>query len=247
MPPPRVLLLEDDRAVRRFVALALEPLALQLLPCGTLAEARAVLGQYPVELVLTDLALPDGSGLDLLQSPTMQGRDCPTIVFSGMVDAALQRQLRQLGVWRVLAKPVGVGLLLECVRSALQDMLPAGAPTASPPPEPAASGLDPVTAFFGGNSALHQAYLASCLAQFGNDLAQGDAAARAGDAPTLRRVAHSLKSVLAMLGQAHSAQQAREIEEHAAQGATACMRAGWQRLRQQLRAFMAQHRGAGPG
>lgn len=96
-------------------------------------------------------------------------------------------------------------------------------------------------AFFGGDHGLYQAYLASCLAQFGNDLVQGDAAARAHDAPALQRVAHSLKSVLAMLGQPHAAQEAREIEAHAAAGATEAMRNGWQRLRQQLRAFMAQH------
>ena len=71
MALPRVLLLEDDPAVRRFVALALEPLPLQLLPCGTLAEARALLEHTPVQLVLMDLALPDGSGLELLPSLQM--------------------------------------------------------------------------------------------------------------------------------------------------------------------------------
>ncbi|MBN9339419.1 MAG: hypothetical protein ABT02_11780 [Comamonadaceae bacterium SCN 68-20] len=250
MALPRVLLLEDDPAVRRFVALALESLPLQLLPCGTLAEARALLGHTSVQLVLMDLALPDGSGQDLLPLlPTQDGTGCRTIVFSGAVDAALQRQLQSQGAWRVLAKPVGVGLLLETVREALQGTMQAGPLPTGLPPEPAAeaSAQDPVAAFFGGDHGLYQAYLASCLAQFGNDLAQGDAAARAHDAPALQRVAHSLKSVLTMLGQQHAAQEAREIEAHAAAGATAEMRGGWQRLRQQLRAFMAQHTPSQPG
>lgn len=245
MALPRVLLLEDDPAVRRFVALALEPLPLQLLPCGTLAEARALLEHTPVQLVLMDLALPDGSGLELLPSlHTPDNAACRIVVFSGGVDdAALRRQLQSQGAWRVLAKPVGVGLLFDTVREALQgtlqaDPLAADLPTA---PAPEAQPQDPVMAFFGGDHGLYQAYLASCLAQFGNDLAQGDAAARAHDAPALQRVAHSLKSVLTMLGQPHAAQEAREIEAHAAAGATEAMRNGWQRLRQQLRAFMAQH------
>ena len=245
MTLPRVLLLEDDPAVRRFVALALEPLPLQLLPCGTLAEARALLEHTPVQLVLMDLMLPDGSGQELLPSlHTPDNAACRIVVFSGGVDdAALRRQLQSQGAWRVLAKPVGVGLLFDTVREALQgtlqaDPLAADLPTA---PAPEAQPQDPVMAFFGGDHGLYQAYLASCLAQFGNDLAQGDAAARAHDAPALQRVAHSLKSVLAMLGQPHAAQEAREIEAHAAAGATEAMRNGWQRLRQQLRAFMAQH------
>ena len=245
MTLPRVLLLEDDPAVRRFVALALEPLPLQLLPCGTLAEARALLEHTPVQLVLMDLMLPDGSGQELLPSlHTPDNAACRIVVFSGGVDdAALRRQLQSQGAWRVLAKPVGVGLLFDTVREALQgtlqaDPLAADLPTA---PAPEAQPQDPVMAFFGGDHGLYQAYLASCLAQFGNDLAQGDAAARAHDAPALQRVAHSLKSVLTMLGQPHAAQEAREIEAHAAAGATEAMRNGWQRLRQQLRAFMAQH------
>lgn len=245
MALPRVLLLEDDPAVRRFVALALEPLPLQLLPCGTLTEARALLEHTPVQLVLMDLTLPDGSGQELLPSlHTPDNAACRIVVFSGGVDdAALRRQLQSQGAWRVLAKPVGVGLLFDTVREALQgtlqaDPLAADLPTA---PAPEAQPQDPVMAFFGGDHGLYQAYLASCLAQFGNDLAQGDAAARAHDAPALQRVAHSLKSVLTMLGQPHAAQEAREIEAHAAAGATEAMRNGWQRLRQQLRAFMAQH------
>ena len=245
MALPRVLLLEDDPAVRRFVALALEPLPLQLLPCGTLTEARALLEHTTVQLVLMDLTLPDGSGQELLPSlHTPDNAACRIVVFSGGVDdAALRRQLQSQGAWRVLAKPVGVGLLFDTVREALQgtlqaDPLAADLPTA---PAPEAQPQDPVMAFFGGDHGLYQAYLASCLAQFGNDLAQGDAAARAHDAPALQRVAHSLKSVLTMLGQPHTAQEAREIEAHAAAGATEAMRNGWQRLRQQLRAFMAQH------
>ena len=139
MALPRVLLLEDDPAVRRFVALALEPLPLQLLPCGTLTEARALLEHTPVQLVLMDLALPDGSGLELLPSlPTQDNAACRIVVFSGGVDdAALRRQLQSQGAWRVLAKPVGVGLLFDTVREALQGNLQADPLAADLHPAPA--------------------------------------------------------------------------------------------------------------
>ena len=70
----------------------------------------------------------------------------------------------------------------------------------------------------GGDAALYRAFLASCLQQFPDDLRQGDAAVAAADAPALRRVAHSLKSVLLLLGEAEASDAARRLE-HAAEAA----------------------------
>lgn len=50
----RVLLLEDDPAVRLFLQMALEPLSLNLVPCATLAQARQALADPDVRLMLTD-------------------------------------------------------------------------------------------------------------------------------------------------------------------------------------------------
>lgn len=63
MNRPRVLLVEDDPSLRRFVALALDELDIQLLRCASVAEAVEVLSQGPVRLVLTDLMMPGESGL----------------------------------------------------------------------------------------------------------------------------------------------------------------------------------------
>lgn len=244
MPPPRVLLLEDDPAVRRFVQLALDSLSVDLVPCTTLAEARQALADLPVRLVLTDLTLPDGSGLDLLQwlrdrAQPLDG-GCRTVVLSGGIDPVIERRLQALQVWRVLRKPVSVGHLLACVSEALASLAPQAPPV---PPAAAMPRPDPVAAFFGGNHQLYSTYRTACLAQFPQDLDDGDLAARVGDAQALRRVAHNLKSVLAMLGEAQAAQIARDTEEAAVQGATATLQAGWQLLRGQVQALLGAARG----
>lgn len=238
----RVLLLEDDPAVRLFLQMALEPLSLNLVPCATLAQARQALADPDVRLVLTDLSLPDGSGLELLQWANERTRStgvpCRTVVFSGGVDPATEQKLQALQVWRVLSKPASVGSLMACVSEALA----ADAGAGQPPPPPAQT--DPLNEFFGGNRALYDAYRVTSLVQLARDLEDGDRAVGAGDWEALRRVAHNLKSALTLLGQAAAAQEARATEEHAAQSANAQAQAGWTRLCLQVRAFVAQN---GPG
>lgn len=242
---PRVLLLEDDAGVRRFVELALETLSLDLVICARLDEALQALASAPVQLVLTDLNLSDGSGLELLQWLHERGGHafCPSVVLSGGVNGVLRQQLQQLGVWRVLDKPVPVGLLQACVKEALacQD-----AQTLGHGPSLPAAGTDLVAEFFAGNQSLFDAYRSTCLEQLPKDLQEGDQALRAGDVATLERVAHNLKSALALLGWSYAAELARDTENAAAQAALAPMRANWQRLRQQVRAGLAEHHPGGP-
>lgn len=62
----RVLIVEDDPSVRLFVQVALQPLEIDLVQCATITEAKTMLTDRVIRLVITDLNLPDGTGLDLL-------------------------------------------------------------------------------------------------------------------------------------------------------------------------------------
>jgi len=237
---PRVLLVEDDPSVRRFVQMALDPLGVNLVQCATLAEAKQALTTEVAPLVLTDLTLPDGSGLDLLVwmqarlSPL--GTACRTVVFSGGVDPATQRRLESLNVWRVLHKPASVGALMACVSEALASLNGGGAAVLA---VAALGTLDPVTEYFGGNRTLYEAYRQACLARFPQDVKEGDLAAGGPDTQALRRVAHNLKSVLTMLGEAQAAKCARSTEEWAAAGDSDSMQLAWLQLRQQVLRLVA--------
>ena len=62
----KIFLLEDDAALGNGIGLALQNPALQITHCRTLAEGRRVLDRENFDLLILDINLPDGSGLDLL-------------------------------------------------------------------------------------------------------------------------------------------------------------------------------------
>ncbi len=243
--PSRVLLVEDDASIRRFVEIALEEVAgIELVQATTLAEAQALLAAAPVRLLLSDLMLPDGSGTTLLQSlvaDPARRAGARLVAFSAGVSAARRAQLLAMGVDEVLAKPVSLAALVDCVQRALAPA-PAAAAAAPKPADDAATG-DVVALHFGGDRALFEAYRASCLQQFGVDCAQGDAAAAAADLPALRRLAHSLKTVLLTLGEPEASRHAAALEALAAEGAAAQALAAWAPLRISLVSFSARRTG----
>ena len=65
MNRPRVLLVDDDASIRRFVALALEELEVDLVEVPGVAPAREALAAGRFDLIITDLMMPGETGLDL--------------------------------------------------------------------------------------------------------------------------------------------------------------------------------------
>lgn len=239
MTRPLVMLVEDDPSIARFVAVALEELPIELLVCGSVEEAWPVLQAHAVAMVITDLMLPGASGLDLLrqlrESSRPEAGTLPVAVFSAGLSADVLQELQAARVFRVLSKPVSVVDLEACVREAVG--LGAGGvgmPAAAAGDVPQDVERHAIEAYFAGDEALFAAYKASCLAQFSHDIAQADAAVQSQDAPALRRVAHSLKSVLLTLGRDADSATARALEAAAASGDMPMAVSHWSGLRQRL-------------
>jgi CheY-like chemotaxis protein len=254
---PRVLLVEDDAAIRRLVAMALEDLDIDLRACADVAQARAELRAAPVRLVITDLMMPGVSGFELLAELAADARlrgGARLVAFSAGLDAAARARLAGCDVWRLLSKPVSVLALEACVREAvLEPAVPAvpdanaPAPPTAPPPtlpsaQPAGLAVDEAGAIarhFAGNVALYQGFKAACRQQFGADLQAGAAALAAADAPALRRLGHNLKSVLRSLGHDAAAAQAAALEAAAMAGGQDGMLRAWTALQPGLLALAA--------
>ncbi|KPF50150.1 hypothetical protein IP87_10645 [beta proteobacterium AAP121] len=263
---PRVLLVDDDASVRRLVALALDGLPLELLSCADGAAALALLQTGPVQVLVTDLMMPGVSGLELLQrlarEPALR-QGAELVAFSAGIDAATRQQLQSLGVHRMLSKPVSLKALEDVVMEAVTNSAARMAPAAQAPAElqadatpaavpgpaagdaPAPGHAAPadearaIANHFGGDAGLFHAFRQSCLPQFGADRAEGDAAWARADAPAVRRLAHSLKSVLATLGHTRAAAWARAVESAAAAGSLAQAQDAWQALRATLQDLAA--------
>jgi DNA-binding response OmpR family regulator len=202
----RLLLIEDDASIRRFVALALEELALEITEAQTLAEARAVLADASTPqpaLVISDLMLPDGSARALVGEIAAR---LPVLVLSAGLRGGAEHELLALGVREVLLKPVSLARLETAVQRALAGAAPA------PAPEPASAAEHAVAHHFGGDRELWSRFRSGCLERFGDDIRQGDHALAGGQAAALRRVVHSLKSVLVLIGEPALAAKATRLE-----------------------------------
>jgi CheY-like chemotaxis protein len=237
MTRPRVLLVEDDTSIRRFVVMALEDSEIVMVEAETLRAANQALHGPPFALVLCDLMLPDGSGLDLLQSlgePDSPSPKARRIAFSAGVSGEVRQRLAAIGVTEILSKPISVAALIACVEGAVQ-AADAGAAAGAD----VATAVDPVMTYFGGDRELFDSFSARCRAQWPRDAALGDLAARQGDLPALRRLAHSSKSVLLTLGLAADSALAFSIEKAAAEQRADTAWALWPRLRGRLLALAA--------
>jgi response regulator of citrate/malate metabolism len=109
-----VLVVDDDFYVADLHRRQVEQLpGLQALPAvGTVAEVRRVLAERSVDLLLLDVHLPDGSGLDLLREV-----DVDAFVLSAASDATTVRQALRRGALGYLIKPFASGALVDRLRA----------------------------------------------------------------------------------------------------------------------------------
>ena len=105
-----VLVVDDDFYVADLHRRQVEQLpGLRALPAvGTVAEVRRVLAEQHVDLLLLDVHLPDGSGLDLLREV-----DVDAFVLSAASDAATVRRALRRGALGYLIKPFASGTLID--------------------------------------------------------------------------------------------------------------------------------------
>ncbi|HTO05197.1 MAG TPA: response regulator transcription factor [Opitutus sp.] len=116
----KILIVEDDRRVGRFVERALEEQAYTVRRVENCADARDALAESPFGAVVLDLGLPDGDGLELLREWRAAGFDEPVLILSAR-DAVEDRiQGLNLGADDYLPKPFSVDELVARVRSLLR-------------------------------------------------------------------------------------------------------------------------------
>ncbi|MGH8753907.1 MAG: sigma-54-dependent transcriptional regulator [Burkholderiales bacterium] len=119
---PRVLVIEDESLFGRAVKKRLEKAGHECLLAATIAEGRELARNAAPELVLLDLRLPDGNGLDLLAELRSAGesRQPPVIVLTAYGEISDAVHAMKLGAADYLKKPVDLDELLLAVDKVLQ-------------------------------------------------------------------------------------------------------------------------------
>lgn len=115
---PQILLLEDDAALSHGIALALQASG-RIVPCATLAEARQALDTQRFDLLLLDVNLPDGSGLDLCRE--VRRTSAVPILFLTARDAEYDEVAGlEAGADDYIVKPFSLAVLRARVGAALR-------------------------------------------------------------------------------------------------------------------------------
>ena len=117
MSEPVALIVEDEPSIRRFVRLALEAEGWQVFEADTLRQGLVDAGTRRPELVILDLGLPDGDGVDYLRDLRAWSQ-VPVIVLSARSDEDDKIAALDAGADDFLTKPFGVGELMARVRVA---------------------------------------------------------------------------------------------------------------------------------
>ena len=111
-----VLLVEDDRHIRRFLRTSLETEGWRVFEAETLRQGLVDAATRKPDLVIADLGLPDGDGVDLIRQVRIWSR-VPVIVLSARSDEDDKVRALDAGADDYIEKPFGVSELLARVRA----------------------------------------------------------------------------------------------------------------------------------
>ena len=126
----RVLVVEDDREIRALMQSSLAVEGFEVQTAVSVSEARALLQHSLPDVVVLDLGLPDGDGIDLVRELRTR-HSLPVLVVSARHQEAQKISLLDAGADDYLTKPFSVGELLARIRVALRHRGTALSPAAT--------------------------------------------------------------------------------------------------------------------
>ena len=116
----RCLIVDDEKDIRELVILTLERMDIMAESAGNLEEAKQLLSSQHYDLCLTDMRLPDGLGLELVQYITANHAGLPVAVITAYGSAENAVSALKAGAFDYLTKPLSLKQLRPLVESALK-------------------------------------------------------------------------------------------------------------------------------
>lgn len=117
---PRILVVDDEAHLRELLEITLIKMGLDVDSAENLTIAKNLLARHSYALVLTDMRLPDGSGMELVQLINSLYKNTPIAVITAFGSADNAVVALKAGAFDYVSKPVALDQLRKLVRSALQ-------------------------------------------------------------------------------------------------------------------------------
>ncbi len=115
-----ILIIEDDASVCDALTIVLEDAGYIIASASTARCGLEKVGTQPFDLTITDIRLPDRSGLDVINEMRRKDPGCVIIAISAYSTPQLAEESRRLGAHGLLSKPFSPSELLNWVDSALK-------------------------------------------------------------------------------------------------------------------------------
>jgi two-component system response regulator PilR (NtrC family) len=120
MTSPRILVVDDEPDLRELLEITLVKMGLDVDSAESLGDARGLLAARDYALVLTDMRLPDGLGIELVREISSANKNLPVAVLTAFGSADNAVAALKAGAFDYLSKPVGLDQLRQMVQSALR-------------------------------------------------------------------------------------------------------------------------------
>ena len=115
-----VLVVDDEADIRDLMEMTLMKMGLSVYTAQGVAAAKQQLAERRFSLVLTDMRMPDGSGLDVVDFINSEGLDVPVAVITAFGNADQAVQALKNGAFDYLQKPITLAQLRSLVKSAIK-------------------------------------------------------------------------------------------------------------------------------
>ena len=111
----RVLVADDERDARQMIAMALEHCGARVQTAFSADEASTLAGRQKFDVIVSDLAMPNGDGFSLIRRLRMRGDKTPAIALSAMRGPDIEREVIEAGFSQHVDKPIEMSYLAAAV------------------------------------------------------------------------------------------------------------------------------------
>jgi two-component system, NtrC family, response regulator PilR len=119
--PPRILVVDDERSMRELLAIVLRREGYEVLLAENGRSAVSLLEREPVDLLISDIKMPDLSGVDVLRAAKKIDQDILGIMITAFASTETAVEAMRLGACDYLSKPFDIDLLKMKVREKIEN------------------------------------------------------------------------------------------------------------------------------
>ena len=120
MNQPLALVIDDEPDICELLSLTLGRMDIRTETAEDVAGAKTLLGKHDFDICLTDMRLPDGDGLELVEWMQTNASDVPVAVITAHGNVETAVQALKLGAFDFISKPLDLGNLRTIVENALK-------------------------------------------------------------------------------------------------------------------------------